>query len=166
MVRFSLQRRNLLASASQLGTINIWNIKNNQKKLIAEIKNAHKGVIYGLDFTPDGQILASGGDDETVKVWDVDKAIKGKNSLIETLQGHTAIVNRLEFSRDGKIIASSSNDQTVKLWRWRQVSFIKNVTPDAENLLKYSCNFLEEYLQTNKNIPDWLNNPSGKCSVN
>ncbi|MEH2162399.1 MAG: caspase family protein [Nostoc sp.] len=165
IVRFSLQRRNFLASASQLGTINIWNIKNNQKKLMAEIKNAHKGIIYGLDFTPDGEILASGGDDETVKLWNIDKAIKGENSLIETLQGHTAKVNRLEFSRDGKIIASSSNDRTVRLWKWQQVTFINNVTPDAENLLKYSCNFLKEYLQTNKNIPDWLNVQSGKCSV-
>ncbi|MCC5597787.1 nSTAND1 domain-containing NTPase [Nostoc favosum] len=172
MVRFSLPRRNLnlLASASYLnsigGTIKIWNIKNNKKQLIAEIKDVHKGIIYGLDFSPDGQILASGSDDETVKVWDVDKAIKGENPLIATLRGHTAKVNRLEFSRDGKIIASSSNDGTVRLWRWQQVSFIKNITPDVENLLKYSCNFLEEYLQTNKNIPDWLNTQSGTCSVN
>ncbi|MEH1903431.1 MAG: hypothetical protein V7L04_18970 [Nostoc sp.] len=163
IVRYSLQRKNLLASADEDGNIYIWNTKNKQNKLIAIINKAHPSIIYGLDFSPDGKMLASGSTDETVKVWDVDKAINGESSLITTLKGHTQQVNRLEFSPDGNIIASSSNDGTVRFWKW-QSSSRTDVTPEVENLLKYSCNFLEEYLQTNKSIPDWLNYQSDICS--
>ncbi|MEH2285121.1 MAG: caspase family protein [Nostoc sp.] len=166
IVRYSLKRKNFLASAGEKGKIYIWNTKNPQKKPIAII-NTHQSIIYGLDFSPDGKMLASGSYDETVKVWDVDKAISGQSSssLMATLKGHTAKVNRLEFSRDGNIIASSSNDGTVRLWKWQSRSRT-DVTPEVENLLKYSCKFLEEYLQTNKNIPDYLNYQSGICSFN
>ncbi|WP_375494538.1 caspase family protein [uncultured Nostoc sp.] len=163
IVRYSLQRKNLLASADEDGNIYIWNTKNKQNKPIATINKAHPSIIYGLDFSPDGKMLASGSTDETVKVWDIDKAINGESSLITTLKGHTQQVNRLEFSPDGNIIASSSNDGTVRLWKW-QSSSRTDVTPKVENLLKYSCKFLEEYLQTNKNIPDYLKNQSGICS--
>jgi WD40 repeat protein/energy-coupling factor transporter ATP-binding protein EcfA2 len=166
IVRYSLQRKNLLASAGNDGKIYIWDTKNKQKKPIGTI-NAHTSIIYGLDFSPNGKMLASGSNDETVRVWDLDKAINGQSSssLIATLKGHTAKVNRLEFSRDGDIIASSSNDGTVRLWKW-QSSSKTDVTPEVENLLKYSCKFLEEYLQTHKNIPDYLNYQPGMCSFN
>ncbi|QLE40232.1 hypothetical protein FD723_07030 [Nostoc sp. C052] len=161
IVRYSLQRKNLLASAGNDGNIYIWNTKNQQKKPIATIK-AHQSIIYGLDFSPDGKMLASSSNDETVKVWDVDKVINGESALIATLKGHTAKVNRLEFSRNGNIIASSSNDETVRLWKW-QSSDKTDITPEVENLLNYSCKFLEEYLQTHKNIPDFLNKKSDIC---
>ncbi|OYD94269.1 hypothetical protein CDG77_12050 [Nostoc sp. 'Peltigera membranacea cyanobiont' 213] len=163
IVRYSLKRKNLLASAGNKGNIYIWDTTNKQQKPIAIINQAHQDIIYGLDFSPDGKMLASGSVDETVKVWNVDKAINGETSLIATLKGHTQQVNRLEFSRDGNIIASSSNDGTVRLWKWQSNSQT-DVTPKVENLLKYSCNFLEEYLQTNKNISDWVNYQSGICS--
>ncbi|MEH2406830.1 nSTAND1 domain-containing NTPase [Nostoc sp.] len=167
IVRYSLHRKNLLASAGNNGDIYIWDTKNKQKKPIGRI-NAHKSIIYGLDFSPDGKMLASGSNDETVKVWDVDKVIHGESSessLIATFKGHTAKVNRLEFSRDGNIIASSSNDETVRLWKW-QISSRTDVTPEVENLLNYSCKFLEDYLQTHKSIPNYLNYQSGTCSFN
>jgi WD40 repeat protein len=56
-------------------------------------------------------LLASGGEDSTVKVWD---GRSGK--LLHSFSGHTGLISSLAFSPDGKRLYSGSRDKTVKIW--------------------------------------------------
>jgi hypothetical protein len=62
-------------------------------------------------FNPDGQLLASGAYDNTVKLWDV-----ASGKLRHTLKSHGGSVWSVAFSPNGHRLASGSDDSTVKLW--------------------------------------------------
>jgi serine/threonine protein kinase len=72
---------------------------------------AHRGPINSVAYSPDGQILATGGEDSTVRVWESSSA-----KLLRVLHGHDGIVWRVAWSHDGKRLASASEDGTVRLW--------------------------------------------------
>jgi serine/threonine protein kinase len=75
------------------------------------ILSGHNDWVTSLAFSADGQWMASGSSDMTVKVWEMPG---GK--LIGTLRGHGYAINGVAVSSDSKWIASAGNDGTVRLW--------------------------------------------------
>ena len=75
------------------------------------VQSGHSDTINSVAFSPNGEVLATGSTDKTIKLWDVATGLE-----LRTLTGHADFVNSVAFSPDGKIVASGSRDKTVKLW--------------------------------------------------
>ena len=73
----------------------------------------HSGAVRSVAFSPDGSLLASGGEDNTVVLWDTARHVRAGPPL----KGHRGIVRGVAFSPDGKLVASCAEDGTVMLWR-------------------------------------------------
>ena len=71
--------------------------------------------VTSVVFSPDGQYLASGTRDNTVKLWRVSES--GSIQIVRTIRGHNSWVTSVVFSPDGQYLASGSYDRTMKLWR-------------------------------------------------
>lgn len=67
--------------------------------------------INALTFSPDGAILASGGEDRKIYLWSTTK-----RAVIHILEGHSGSVQSLAFLEQGLVLASSASDGTVRLW--------------------------------------------------
>jgi WD40 repeat protein/serine/threonine protein kinase len=85
----------------------LWQQSHNERMCL----QGHLGEVYALAVAPNGQIVASGGQDRTIRLWDLKTG-----SEIKALRGHSDDVTGLAFSADGKILASASEDWTVRLW--------------------------------------------------
>jgi len=72
---------------------------------------AHKNAAQTVAISPDGQLIATGGQDKMIKLWRRD----GK--LLASWRGHEDIVMDVEFTPDGQRLVSASWDQTIKLWQ-------------------------------------------------
>lgn len=71
----------------------------------------HKNWVRSVAVSPDGTWAASGSDDRTVMIWDLQTDV-----CRAILEGHTAYVYSIVITQDGNRILSASADKSVRVW--------------------------------------------------
>ncbi|KAJ5746701.1 hypothetical protein N7520_011883 [Penicillium odoratum] len=71
----------------------------------------HSRLITSVVFSPNGQLVGSRSEDQTVRLWDT-----ATGTIQNTLEGHSKGVLSVAFSPNGRLVASGSRDRTVRLW--------------------------------------------------
>ena len=85
------------------------NVKKCEPQLYFSI--GHTACVLAMAYSPDGRYVASGGQDNTIIIWDL-----YSRKELRKLIGHTFYVNYISYSPDGKFLASGSSDGTIRIW--------------------------------------------------
>ncbi|NES91235.1 serine/threonine-protein kinase [Okeania sp. SIO2B9] len=102
-------KSNILAIGNVGGIINIWDLATGT---ISCSLSRHSNSIVSMPvvFSPNGDFIASGSDNRTIKIWHQKTC-----QLLYSIKNSRGI-NVVAFSPDGKILASGSSDNVIKLW--------------------------------------------------
>lgn len=82
----------------------------------------HSDSILSAAISPDGQYLATGSHDSTVKVWSLHSG-----ELLRTISGHSTAVLLVAFSPASKTLLTRSRGGSVKLWNLQNGELLKRL---------------------------------------
>ncbi|MYF99781.1 sigma-70 family RNA polymerase sigma factor [Candidatus Poribacteria bacterium] len=90
-------------------TLFLWEIWEDASRRVHTTLKGHTDKINVLALTPNGDTLASGSDDGTIRLWDT-----STGTQISSIS--SSKTDALAFSMDGKILASINNSVSIQLW--------------------------------------------------
>jgi WD40 repeat protein len=168
----------LLVLTAASGAVELWRIDGTR---VLTLKEPGSIANWGVDFSPDGQLIAVASYDDQLRLWHID------GTLLQTIKADSRGLTRVAFSADGQTIATGGLDATVKLWNLDGTlqntlighsGFITSLafSPDGNYLysggvddrliawdipkiaavdtLEYACNWVQDYLQTNADVTE------------
>lgn len=166
----------------QVGEIQLWDttdpplsflerhVTKSKSNRPRHILKGHKEEVDAIKFSPNGELLASGGDNEEINLWDVETG-----EHLFALTGHNSHTSILEFSPDGQILASTDYsliylwDLTTKVLlrkcNTKSGNYVMLFSPDGKTLIvgKWDGKFQLydtqtcQLLTTHKGHSSWLN---------
>lgn len=100
-----------LAIGTQTGSIALFDLATSSE--LATL-SGHTGAVNSLSFNANGSLLASGGEDAILRLWDVSEPDNALQPV--ALSGHTDAISTVAFSPDGTLVGSISEDNTARIW--------------------------------------------------
>lgn len=117
---------NKLAAATYIG---IWIYDVNTCSEIT-LLSRHNEFVYSLAFLPDGTTLASTGEDNKIRLWDINTGYQ----LATIMTADVYDTNALEVSPDGTLLLTAGWDKTIRFWDVNTRRNLFNITGHEQEI--------------------------------
>eukprot|EP01113_Clastostelium_recurvatum_P046106 TRINITY_DN802_c2_g1_i2.p1 TRINITY_DN802_c2_g1~~TRINITY_DN802_c2_g1_i2.p1 ORF type:complete len:483 (+),score=133.16 TRINITY_DN802_c2_g1_i2:202-1449(+) len=117
-IKFSPDSRMILGGASG-GEMYLYDVDRKERTLRLDAHEDDVNSVCFLDNT--GHLVATGSDDNLVKVWDTRLLDDSRTDPVGEFEGHFEGITHVSSKGDGRYLLSNSKDQTIKLWDLRSM---------------------------------------------
>ncbi len=92
--------------------------------------DGHEFTVWSLAITPNGQMIVSGGQDATIRLWDF---ASGKE--VHKFIGHEGPVYNMAIMQDGKhLVSVADKDLAVKIWNIENHELVSSLAPNSAHV--------------------------------
>ncbi|RLI56332.1 MAG: hypothetical protein DRP09_06875 [Candidatus Thorarchaeota archaeon] len=104
----------------------------------------HEFTIWSLAMTSDGLTIISGGQDATIRLWDV-----GTGRELQKLTGHEGPVYGLAVMADNqRLVSIADKDLAVKIWSLDDYALISSLAPNSAHVKTVAVSPDQHYIVT------------------
>ena len=150
-VAFSPVNEQLIAFGSDDGTVQVWDLTNDEPVTIGN----HKSWISSVVFSPsDGKRIASGSGDKTICIWNIER----RELTVGPLTGHDSTVWAVAYSPDGTRLVSGSTNAIIHIWNSETGDLLLTLNGHSLSVNSVAYSFDGSYIvsgSTDKTILVW-----------
>ena len=114
----------------------------------------HNGKVNAVAWSPNGSILATGGQDGTVRLWNSEGSVN-----YAVLRGHTSEIYSVAFSPDGNTLASGGLDKTARIWNVNTQGHLRTINR-PNSALSLAFHPSKQILAVGNGAGVYLHNPN------
>ncbi|MDQ2099286.1 MAG: serine/threonine-protein kinase [Tychonema bourrellyi B0820] len=125
-----------LVSAGDDNTVKVWHLNSGVSGSLKNTFKPQTGFFKGeatyftsVAISPEGQILASGCLDKTIKLWHLNNG-----NWIRDLKGHSDSVYSVAISPDSQTLVSAGRENTIKVWNLPTGQALRNLTGHSDSV--------------------------------
>jgi len=110
IARFAPNAQRIITAGAS-GAVRIWNAETGKEEQLRHLIQ-HAGAINAFDFTADGELLLTGGNDHVAQLW----SLKSGEPIASPFL-HSAAIKSVAFSQNGHVAATADRDGVARIWR-------------------------------------------------
>jgi WD40 repeat protein len=103
----------------------------------------HHGIISAIDFSPDGKLIFSAGEDGRVGVWST-----ANGQHVKWMEGHSTWVNCVSVSRRGDYISSAGNSAELFIWTFDSLTKNRQLSTSTSQYSSSSLTLVSRFDET------------------